>query len=365
MHADTIQSTRSAILNRLEMAKLCRILGKDPWVIEANDAYRGARQPCVSVIITLFNYSEYIEECLDSVCASKTDELPSEFEILIVDDCSTDRSAFIAEKYLHNHPQIPIALVKKQFNTGLADARNVGLHVARAPYAFILDADNWIYPNCLSVLYRAIHESNYAAVYGTINKFDNLTREGAGLVSCYEWDARELIRGPYIDAMAMVDREIVLSVGGYSTELLQLGWFGWEDYDLWLKLAEAHQSCKLVPQILSAYRVHVTSMLNTTNQYTLTLAKYFLRKFSGLLREYDDLDRFFGFARQTLQQPQPQAPSSPPTEQVNAIAPQMEQLNAELQQARERIAAMETSKFWQLRKRWFRIKRALGLPDNE
>lgn len=284
------QNTTLTRMTRLEIAKLCNFLGKDPWQCISNESYRATENPSLSVIITLFNYSEYIYECLDSVCASYTSELLQEFEILVIDDCSTDNSANLVEEYL-TQSNVAICLVKKLFNTGLSDARNVGLSLSRSSYVFMLDADNWVYPNCLSTLYAAILSNNCASVYGIINKFDSSTREGKGLVSCYEWDIYELLREPYIDAMAMFDREVLIKLGGYSTELV----YGWEDYDLWLKLAQSNYNCKLVPEILSAYRVHSLSMINHTNQYTLEIARYFHRKFSNLIKKYEkDLDKIFG-----------------------------------------------------------------------
>ena len=51
---------------------------------------------------------------------------------------------------------LPIRIVDKQFNTGLADARNVGVRIARAPFIFMMDADNLIFPNALRELLDAI-----------------------------------------------------------------------------------------------------------------------------------------------------------------------------------------------------------------
>jgi hypothetical protein len=165
----------------------------------------------------------------------------------------------------------------------------------------VLDADNWIYPGCLPSLHAAISSGGEAAVYGLIRRFDEETHESLGLLSSYDWDVRALVRGPYIDAMALFDRQVLAAVGGYSTELVEYGWFGWEDYDLWLKLARAGYRARLVPNILSAYRVHPDSMLQRTNRSSDAFARYFRQKFSELADEFPDMDRYFGFpaSRQT------------------------------------------------------------------
>ena len=162
----------------------------------------------------------------------------------------------------------PVRLVRKQLNTGLAEARNAGVASARGQYVFILDADNWVFPSGPRVLAEALSTGQYVAAYGLLQRFDHDTGEPLGLLSTYEWNPRELVRNPYIDAMAMFDRQSMLDVGGYATELIEHGWFGWEDYDLWLTLAQNDRPCSLVPRIVGAYREHRSSMLHRTNQTT-------------------------------------------------------------------------------------------------
>jgi glycosyltransferase involved in cell wall biosynthesis len=356
---ESIESAKRNMMGtRLEMAKLCAFLGKDPWVITANAAFNRYTAPSVTVIITLYNYADYIEQCLDSVCATIADQLPGGFDVLIVDDCSTDESANRVEVYL-NKVEIPICLVKKVFNTGLADARNTGLHLSRAPFVFILDADNWIYPNCLPILYEAINTSGTAGVYGIINRFNSKTGKGSGLISFYEWDVRELITCPYIDAMAMFKKDILLKVGGYSTELMVIAWSGWEDYDLWLKLAQAGYNAKLVPNILSAYRVHPNSMIHTTNAYTEILVQHFNKKFSKLIEQYDDVEIMFGKSRTEALAPSTTTQLQETQATLKRVRKNFQRTKDELAEAKAQIAAMETSKFWSIRDRWFRAKQAL------
>ncbi len=369
-----IEQKRALAIARLRAAKMCEVMGKEPWSLIPNAAYNQCENPCISVIVTLYNYSEYIYECLDSVSKSELSDLPSQIEVLVVDDCSSDRSASMVEEYMAKSP-LPICLIKKSFNTGLADARNVGLKVARAPYVFILDADNWIHPNCLSILYQTIKSSVYAGVYSLIRRFNHETKEEIGLVSSEEWNVQKLVDCPYIDAMAMFDREILMKVGGYSTELIEYGWFGWEDYDLWLKLAQDKHSCKLVSKVLSSYRVHPTSMINSTNYYTLTIAKYFSNKFADVVKNYSKSDKLFGFEQneifclpKTEEKPEEKLAETEQqlaqTEQrLHELQQEIEKQSNELQQAYTTIAAIQSSKFWQVRNNWFKFKKLLGLAD--
>ncbi|MBR8834992.1 MAG: glycosyltransferase family 2 protein [Stigonema ocellatum SAG 48.90 = DSM 106950] len=349
----SIDEKRLLLVSRLQAAQTCERMGKSPWTLKSNYQHDMCKKTCISVIITLFNYSEYIYECLDSVSKSNISDLPENIEILVIDDCSTDNSVNLVEEYFQKS-NLPICLVKKWFNTGLADARNVGLKLARSPYVFILDADNWIYPNCLSVLYKTINSSPYAAVYGEIRRFDNQNKKEINRISCYDWDVYKLVKYPYIDAMAMFNKDIVLKVGGYSTELIEYGWFGWDDYDLWLKLAQLNYSCKLVPKVLSSYRVHSQSMINTTNKYALNIARYFCEKFAFFSKKNDVSDTLFGFPKSEIY-----------LAQQSFFQGNKSDLEfQELEHAYAQIAAMKSSKFWKLRNYWFQLKKLLGLAKD-
>lgn len=338
-----LDSLRGAVSQRLELARFAEFWGKEPWTCITNESYNVQGEVAISVIITLYDYAAYIRQCLDSVRNSEPLEILNRLEVIVLNDCSTDNSSDIVCSYLNEYPDLPICLVNKHFNTGLADARNLGLKLARAPYLFILDADNWIHPNCLSRLHQSLQSSDASAAYGMIRRFMHGTGESVDVVSSKPWDVHELVRAPYIDAMAMFDRQSLLSVGGYSTELIHHGWFGWEDYDLWLKFANSGFFCEFVPEVLSEYRVHANSMINTTNLYAAELAKYFQKKFSALVekyRVYDDL--LLGQLLKpeiTLEEQQAEKIQNLQQEilrlevQLEQLQDQSEQLQAQLQQA--------------------------------
>lgn len=356
----TVEEKRLLVISRLQASKTCERMGRNPWTSIANGKFQNCASPCISVIVTLFNYSKYIYECLNSVSKSEIDR--QEIELIVIDDCSTDNSVSIVEEYLQE-TEVPTCLIKKWFNTGLADARNVGLKIARSPYVFILDADNWIHPNCLDVLYSTIKYSDYAAVYGVISMFHNETKEEINRISCDKWNVNQLVRKPYIDAMAMFNKDIVNKLGGYSTELIEYGWFGWEDYDLWLKLAQLNYPCKLVPEVLSSYRVHCTSMINTTNQYALNLARYFNKKFADLIVKHKQLDMFFGYSQTEIYSSEDLLPVQQYSQLELRELQNLRELQ-KLQEVQAKFIAMQSSKFWQLRNQWFKLKKSLGLVKN-
>ena len=105
--------------------------------------------PAVSVIIAMYNTEKYIGECLDSLLAQTF----TNFEVVVVDDCSTDNSPAIVESYA---PKFGgrLRLMRLQTNSGSAGApRNMGLELSRGEYIFFIDDDDTITSTALEELY--------------------------------------------------------------------------------------------------------------------------------------------------------------------------------------------------------------------
>jgi len=207
----------------------------------------------VTVCISLYNYQNYIVETLDSVY-KQTLKL---FDLMILDDGSKDGSPTVARQWLERRQSRfnTVRLVQHLRNSGLFAARNTAVSLVETPFVFILDADNHLYPRCLERCLETLKESDAAFAYPLIEKFGH----ERGIMGNSVWSRERLARGNYIDAMAMVRRDAVLAVGGYT----QMPYPGWEDYDLWCKFAEQDYTGVLIPEILTRYRVHSTSMLQS------------------------------------------------------------------------------------------------------
>lgn len=95
----------------------------------------------ISVIIPVYNAGESIEKCLDSI---KNQTWKGEFEIIVINDGSTDRSGEILENYRQKNPEMPIQLINQE-NGGVSKARNTGLKIAKGDYIALLDSDDeWL-----------------------------------------------------------------------------------------------------------------------------------------------------------------------------------------------------------------------------
>jgi glycosyltransferase involved in cell wall biosynthesis len=230
--------------------------------------------PAVSVVVTLYNYEEYIAAAIESVARSDLREI----ELIVVDDRSRDNSAAVAQATLERHPWLTATLIRRGANKGLGPGRNLGLEHARGRHVFILDADNTIYPHALGRLSRALDENPEAAfAYGILEKFDG--SGPIGLESFLEWDPGRLRYSNYIDAMAMLRRDAVVAVGGFVSDAAI---YGWEDFALWCTFADAGYGGVRVPEIVARYRVGVSSMIALANVDDRETWSALLRRFRVL-----------------------------------------------------------------------------------
>ena len=221
-------------------------------------AYATAR-PEVSAVVTLYNYADVVTETLDSLAASEDVDL----EIVVVEDHATDDSREVVRRFIADHPDLPMVLLAKDANEGLAAARNTGFEAARADLVMVIDADNLVYPTCLRRLADAlVREPDAGAAYAILEDFG----DQRNVRSAIAWDPARLCAANYIDAQSMLRRSTWESLGGYRGDDDHV--YGWEDWDLWLRIAREGGHALLVPQILGRYRVQQGSMIALTNLAT-------------------------------------------------------------------------------------------------
>lgn len=110
--------------------------------------------PLISIIIPVYNTGKYLPKCLDSVAAQTF----TDFEVLMIDDGSTDGSGEICDQYSQFDNRF-IAI--HQTNQGVSASRNNGLKRARGNYIAFVDSDDYVHPQMLELLYKAIRQGEY------------------------------------------------------------------------------------------------------------------------------------------------------------------------------------------------------------
>ncbi len=208
----------------------------------------------VAVLISLSNYAVYIEEALDSVASQTLKAM----ELIVCDDCSTDEGPDITIRWMKEHAGRfgRLFLVQNAANRGRAATREAALALVEAPYTFILDADNFIFPHCLERLCVLLEETpeEVAFAYSQCLVFNDGNRSSCRLENLLDWDPLCLWLGNYI-AMALHRTSALRSMGGYTVEP-PFDHVGWEDYKLLVHYALRGWCGVKVSQPLMAYRIH-------------------------------------------------------------------------------------------------------------
>lgn len=112
----------------------------------------------LSIILPVYNVSKYLNRCLESIISQNTNIT---YEIICVNDGSTDNSLEILKKYSKIDKRIKII---SQKNQGLSAARNTGINESQGKYLMFVDSDDYISKTCVEKLMREAHSSNYTLV---------------------------------------------------------------------------------------------------------------------------------------------------------------------------------------------------------
>ncbi|KMM58520.1 glycosyl transferase [Bacillus glycinifermentans] len=134
----------------------------------------------VAVVVPVYNAEKYLKETVDSVIRQNFGF--HRISLILVDDCSTDRSREILNEYADLYENITVVLLET--NTGTpAHPRNLGIELANAKYITFLDADDWFAPNGILSLYKILEESqvNYA-----VGKTIQVEAGGQKIIGKYE-----------------------------------------------------------------------------------------------------------------------------------------------------------------------------------
>jgi glycosyltransferase involved in cell wall biosynthesis len=201
----------------------------------------------VSVVITCYNYGQYLAECITSVI----NQTYKEFEIIIVNDGSTDNTDEIVIPFL----QMPNFIYITQENSGQTVAKNSGIKISKGEFIAFLDADDFWHPTKLEKQVP-LFKNNVGVVYSLIQLIDENSKElDNGTTPKYLQPQRGLIRESIIFdnfiafSSSIVKKECFAKAGMFD-ESLKMG----IDWDLWLRIS-AEYHFDYVDEKLLYYRV--------------------------------------------------------------------------------------------------------------
>lgn len=192
---------------------------------------------------------------------SVLDQTFADFELLIIDDGSTDSSWELISRFSD-------ARIKalRQANVGLATTLNVALSLARGRYAARQDQDDWMHPERLSKQVAFLDAQPDCAAVGTWSEIraDDVpsTRMHRHPVSHTALRIELLFDNPFVHSSMLLRREAVMLLGGYSEDRQRQPP---EDYELWSRIARAHQVAN-IGEVLTGYREVAGSMSRVSDR---------------------------------------------------------------------------------------------------
>ncbi len=203
------------------------------------------KTPLVSVICHCYNHEAYV---IDSLKAILNQSYP-DIEIIIVDDCSNDKSVMVISAFLEKYPKV--IFIKNIENLGITKSFNNSLKIAKGDYVIDLAADDVLTPNCVSKQIEAFQKSsfkNLAIVYGNAQ----LINENSNHISYYfEVDALKKVvdKRPtgyiyesiitsgktFCSVSGIIKKTVYDALNGYDERLM------YEDYDFWIRVSRNYE----------------------------------------------------------------------------------------------------------------------------
>ena len=224
-----------------------------------------SRAPFFSACVPVYNGGPYLKECLDSILAQTFED----FEIVVVDDGSTDDSPALIERYAKREPRLRFH--RNETNLGLVANWNRCLSLARGAWVKFLFQDDFWSPSCLAQVHRHTNEHNLIfhgrkfAFSGEVrsslreyytSELARLPPELQGVETLSPELCCELVvKHPALNffgepSSVAFRRELCARIGKFDERLVQLC-----DYEYWVRVASVHGAYR-IPEDLSTFRVH-------------------------------------------------------------------------------------------------------------
>ena len=235
----------------------------DQWSQSHDPRARPNSSPDVTIVIPVYNAARYIAETLDSAFAQTYEN----FDVVCVDDCSTDDSVEIIRQYIETSPNAQqLSLIQLSENSGPSVARNKGIAAAKGIYILPLDADDKI-DQCY--MQKAINcfiaDPAIDVVYCKATTIGND-------VSPYDfppYDAGEMAVRNLVFATAFFKKSDWVQYNGYNENMRT----GLEDWDFWLHFTEDSKRFLQINETLFFYRKHGESRSESAQKNYSALIK--------------------------------------------------------------------------------------------
>ena len=226
----------------------------------------------ISVIMAAYNAENFLAPAIESIL----NQTYRNFELIIVDDGSTDNSLEVVKHYLERDSRVRVI---QSDRLGAAGARNLGINQAKYPWIAVMDADDIAMPERFEKQINAAKANPKVVVWGTYANHISATGEVLSLVrqgAVNEKQFYDLWQEGHIPFVvhptALIKKEIFLEIGGYSKDF-----YASEDFELFARIGN-YGPILAIPEPLLLYRVHSKSESMTKFFSQKILARYVLAR---------------------------------------------------------------------------------------
>ena len=243
-------------------------------------------RPRVSVVVPCYNYGHFLPQAV----ASALDQSGVDVDVLIVDDCSTDDSAAVAQRLAAADPRIDVLL--HETNQGHIQTYNDGLAKVTGDYVVLLSADDVLTSASLTRAVALMEaEPSVGLVYGRVADFDQtLPSRGSQRTSWSVWSGQEWLghvcrrgRNIIVNPEAVMRTDLLHELGGYDARHPHAA-----DMLLWMRAAARANVGRVNGPVQAGYRVHTANMHSTVFEGAVTDFRHASLTFDAFFAEHPD-----------------------------------------------------------------------------
>ena len=220
----------------------------------------------ISVLLPVRDPGPYLQDCVASLGRQTVEE----YEVVAVDDGSTDGSAKVLDDWAARDDRVKVV---HRSHSGLVETLNTGLELCKAPFVARMDADDISHPKRFELQLAEFEELPWVGVVSSMVRHFPWHGVGEGYRVYEEWlnslltpeqiSCQRFVESPVPHPSAMVRREVYQSAGGYRDET----WA--EDFDFWLRLFEAGVTMTKVEKYLYFWREHAERLTRVDSRYSV------------------------------------------------------------------------------------------------
>ena len=230
------------------------------------------KKPTITVLLSVYNAENYVGIAIESILKQSF----TDFELIAVDDCSTDKSWDIVQQYMKLDSRV--IAKRNKINLGGCKTLNVGLKLARGKYVARLDNDDWSYPKRLEKQLDFLEAHPDVGIVGGVMEIMNQHGEVTGKrkynISDQEIRNKIFRYSPFSHPLVMIRKSILDKVGSYDPAYAPA-----DDYELYFRIGNESQFANL-PDVIMRYRLIPSSItfmqtkkmelatINVRNQYS-------------------------------------------------------------------------------------------------